>query len=603
MSMSLKSPAKHRSGTGANVVSSKATSQTRIALATIAALSIAAAVPSSASAADGTWNVDANGVWSLDTNWLDSIVADGADSTANFVYNITGGRTVSLDSSRTIGNLKFQDITSVNNDWTLTSGPIAGNVLTLDTTAGVPQINVVNRTANVNLVLAGNDGVEKLGTGTLLLRAANTYTGGTTISAGTLIVANNLALSTSDITLGNAKLEGNNSFGTTYALSNAINVTSANSRLGSGDNGTLRLDGPISIPTDMKLAADGRNGPVVINGQISGAGEFLVNAGRATLNSVNTVSKVSQAAGTLFIGNDGALGSGVFTLAQRDASATIASSNSTGRTIANGFVLNGKAPFNTNNYNTTFGEAAGGTGALTFTGNGSISSMRMVVHTTAEFTGSVSGTAAVNMAVGNGTLILSGDNTFGGSITVNAAKLLVNNTTGSGTGTATINVGGGTLGGDGAIAGAVNVTGGTLSPGNSPGQLTVGPLSLGSGATTLMEIGGATLGEDYDNLTSTGNVTYGGTLNIVSIDGFDLTQTGIYDLFSFITSTGGFNAVTLDAMALTNIGGIWTGASESTIFTFTESTGDLVVAAAVPEPASIAVLGLAGLAALRRRRR
>ena len=66
---------------------------------------------------------------------------------------------------------------------------------------------------------------------------------------------------------------------------------------------------------------------------------------------------------------------------------------------------------------------------------------------------------------GAGTLTLSGDNTYHAG-TVVSGTLLVNNTTGSGTGDGPVNVNtGSTLGGTGRIGGAVNVSG-TLSPGS-----------------------------------------------------------------------------------------------------------------------------------------
>jgi len=40
--------------------------------------------------------------------------------------------------------------------------------------------------ATINAVVAGNDGVTKTGAGTLVLTAANTYTGGTTVRFGGL---------------------------------------------------------------------------------------------------------------------------------------------------------------------------------------------------------------------------------------------------------------------------------------------------------------------------------------------------------------------------------------------------------------------------------
>jgi autotransporter-associated beta strand protein len=59
---------------------------------------------------------------------------------------------------------------------------------------------------------------------------------------------------------------------------------------------------------------------------------------------------------------------------------------------------------------------------------------------------------------GDGTLVLTAANSYNGGTTVSAGTLLVNNTTGSGTGSGTVTVGAATLGGTGFINGPVTLT-------------------------------------------------------------------------------------------------------------------------------------------------
>jgi autotransporter-associated beta strand protein len=88
-----------------------------------------------------------------------------------------------------------------------------------------------------------------------------------------------------------------------------------------------------------------------------------------------------------------------------------------------------------------------------------------------SFFGTITGynTEPSLIKIGIGTLTLSGSNTYTGSTTVSEGALVVDNTTGSGTGTGPMTVAAGTLGGSGIIAGAVTIgtgsgTGAFLAP-------------------------------------------------------------------------------------------------------------------------------------------
>jgi autotransporter-associated beta strand protein len=133
-------------------------------------------------AANGTWTNDASSVWSDSTSWLGGTLADGTDATADFsTIDITSDRTVTLDSARSAGTLKFGDASGAQN-WTVANG---GGVLTLAVSSGAPTIAVTN-TATINASLAGVAGLTKTGNGTLVLGGANTYSGSTIITNGTL---------------------------------------------------------------------------------------------------------------------------------------------------------------------------------------------------------------------------------------------------------------------------------------------------------------------------------------------------------------------------------------------------------------------------------
>ena len=137
---------------------------------------------------------------------------------------------------------------------------------------------------------------------------------------------------------------------------------------------------------------------------------------------------------------------------------------------------------------------------------------------------------------GAGTQTLTGSNTYSGGTTVSAGTLAVNNTTGSGTGSGAVNVlSGATLGGSGSIAGSVNIAnGGILAPGNSPGTLTTGALTLNAGSILNYEFGQAYVpGGALNDLTNVnGDLTLAGTLNVATSAGGAFLP-GVYRVFNY----------------------------------------------------------------------
>jgi fibronectin-binding autotransporter adhesin len=141
---------------------------------------------------NGTWAVDADGNWSDAGKWSSGLFAVGPGGVADFsTLDITASRTVTLDSSRTIGTLLYGDISGSQN-WTLASG--SGSVLTLNSGSSTPPSIVVSQNiATVTAVLAGTNGLAKTGAGTLVLAATNTYVNTTIVNGGTLAVNGSVA--------------------------------------------------------------------------------------------------------------------------------------------------------------------------------------------------------------------------------------------------------------------------------------------------------------------------------------------------------------------------------------------------------------------------
>lgn len=156
--------------------------------------------------------------------------------------------------------------------------------------------------------------------------------------------------------------------------------------------------------------------------------------------------------------------------------------------------------------------------------------------------------AAPLIKAGAGTMRVTAANTCTGGVNVTAGKLLVNNTTGSGTGSGAVSVSSGaTLGGTGTVSGASTISG-TLAPGNSVGTLAFGStVNLQAGSTYAVEITGA---GTNDKLAATGALTANGTIAVSLVsyspsagDSFDIADASSISG----TPTFDFTAATLGA--------------------------------------------------------
>jgi autotransporter-associated beta strand protein len=222
--------------------------------------------------ASGIWLADANGDWSNRSNWTGTAIAHGADRTATFALDATAERIVSLDAPRTLGGLSFADTNPVSpGDWVITN-----NVLTLQVAGGTPWIAVTNRTGTIHSVLAGTQGLNKEGDGTLVLAAPNSYGGETTINAGALRAAHDQALGSmagatriNNPASARLELSGNISIGEPLTISckssaagnvpAIVNVSGANT-----------LTGPLSLTTGGSFwTFEVAGGELLVSGSVS----------------------------------------------------------------------------------------------------------------------------------------------------------------------------------------------------------------------------------------------------------------------------------------------------------------------------------------------
>lgn len=152
-----------------------------------------------------------------------------------------------------------------------------------------------------------------------------------------------------------------------------------------------------------------------------------------------------------------------------------------------------------------------------------------------SITSVIAGAGSLSKA-GDGTLVLSGANTYTGGTVVEAGTLFIDGDQSAATGLMTVNNGAilrdvGTLGGDVMIA-----DGATLAPGGStPGTLTMnGNLSLSSGALLNYRFGQAGVpgGPLNDMINVAGDLTLDGTLNVTVPAGGSYGP-GVYRIFNY----------------------------------------------------------------------
>jgi autotransporter-associated beta strand protein len=153
----------------------------------------------SAVADSGTWTNDASGSWSNLNNWSGSIIADGSGNTADFsTIDISADRTVTVDTSRTIGNIMFGDTdTSSAAGWTLTR--TGTNDLTLASGGTITVTNLAaGKSVDINVPLAGTTDIAVRGGGGLDFSALNTLYG--RMHIGTVDDNNNVTFSAAGLT-------------------------------------------------------------------------------------------------------------------------------------------------------------------------------------------------------------------------------------------------------------------------------------------------------------------------------------------------------------------------------------------------------------------
>jgi autotransporter-associated beta strand protein len=351
----------------------------------------------------------------------------------------------------------------------------------------------------------------KEGDAMLTLRGANTYSGGTRVSAGTLrgdttSLQGDIAVDTGAVLTFDQPDDGEYAGSITGAGAvqktgtGEVELTGGNTYAGKTtiSGGSLRGDA-IALQGDIAVASGARvifehDVNDAYSGNLTGAGGFTKEGtGTLTLSGANSIS------GPSFL-NAGALEGGAASIPQElemlaGTSVTIddGEDNATysGSLTGGGdFIKLGTGTLTLSGTNTMTGQASLDAGALQGGPAGIPLNLTTAAGTSVIFNhsnngtyaGVISGPATVTKS-GGGTLSLSGINLFTGLTSITGGRLDVDGSLAAG-----VDVGAGTLlGGIGSIGGPVSVSG-TVAPGNSIGELTVDSIVFAPGSVFDVEV-------------------------------------------------------------------------------------------------------------------
>ena len=524
------------------------------------------------------------------------MTVNGNSSSGVVHWNFTGTGT---------GDIGFQNASAIGgtgSDLTLTANAVGGiffstngNTSDLAMSLGNGAVLTLNGstsfTNTYSGVISGAGAITKVSGETLRITGVNTYTGTTTITTGTLEIGDAGQL-------GSGNYAGNIDKAATLAVNTTANQTITGVISGAGaitkaNNGTLVL-----------TANNTHSGSITISGgvlEVSANGPYRNGDGTAAFNSAAIVT--INTGGTLKLksfeyNGDGGLGGLRDFAANRVINGGTLEVAGASQTSGNDFTIGASGgvfrynPANPAHTLTLAGNANTNipiAGTLTFKADGNISVGEII-----EGAGGLAKTGA-------GTLALTAANTYAGATNITAGTVSVS---GSISGSLTSVSGTGILSGTGSVGNLSLDTGGNLAPGSSPGVLNSGSTTF-NGGTLAIELNSATLSTGYDQLNVVGTVTLAANTPLTIALGFDPVDD--VDFFTIVNndlaeSVIGAGLFSFAGNPLSQGEQFTVGVQDFTI-SYTGGDGNDIVLAAVPEPASIAMLlGGLGLLAARRRR-
>ncbi|AHP07646.1 AIDA autotransporter-like protein [Salmonella enterica subsp. enterica serovar Enteritidis] len=498
----------------------------------------------SARAAHGTFTVDAGSTFTV-TSELDETTATS---------NWNGSKLTKQGDGTLILSNTGNDYGDTEIDGGILAAKDAAALGTGDVTIAESATLALSQGTLDNNV-TGEGQIVKSGSDELIVTGDNTYSGGTTISGGTLTADHADSLGTGAVANSGVLQVGEGELENTLSGSGSLVKTGTGELTLSGDNtysggttitgGTLTADHADSLGSgDIDNSGVLKVGEGDLENTLSGSGSLVkTGTGELTLSGGNDYSGgTTIIGGTLTADHADSLGtgavanSGVLQVGEGELENTLSGSGSLVKTGTGELTLSGD-----NSY-------SGGTtiigGTLTadhadLLGTGAVANSGVLQVGEGELENTLSGSGSL-VKTGTGELTLSGDNSYSGGTTIIGGTLTADHADSLGTG-AVANSGVLQVG-EGELENTLSGSGSLVKTGT--GELTLSGDNSYSGDTTIAD---GTLIAANVNALGSGNIDNSGTLM--------LDANGAFELANITTHTGATTALaagsTLDAGQLT----------------------------------------------------
>ena len=358
--------------------------------------------------ADENHTLTANG-FTLDENQTDGKTILISSGTAGNVFYVNQSNATAYDAGFVADTLNTGTAVEI----------LAGQTLSVETATDV----------TLDKQLRGEGSLSKTGAGTLTLSGANTYTGGTTVQEGELIVSSANSLGT-----GSVQLEAGSTLTLGASVTNAILVNGTGANINLSNGVTLTHNGKVTIN-------DGASINYTLDGAILNLSNTAITSGISSIDMKND-SMVQLHTATNNLGGE-------------NARVAINMSGNSALSLKNGWEGNVWADINVDGSGRILGSVSGNNAVVkgSIKGNGSLLLGRSdTTYSNAwKIESLISDNESGKLSVafdatdgedGPSKVTLSGANTYSGGTTIENGHLYTENASALGTGKVTVNAGG-----------------------------------------------------------------------------------------------------------------------------------------------------------------